>query len=111
MILCAVVLSTAAFSQTETAASEEVKFEREVKVTEVNGVKTLEVTTINKENGEIRFEKFTGVAAEMQLAEMEKEEAKLNSQGKRVIVRKKIENEEKAVEFTPTKPSELNKSH
>jgi hypothetical protein len=108
IIICALVLSTSAFSQAETQIKEAVTVEREVKVTEENGVKTVEVSTI-EENGQLRYEKFVGAAAEVKLAELEKEQGQINAQGQRVIERKKILKEEKAVEPKRTAPENMNK--
>ncbi len=96
IVLCAVLLSSAAFSQVETvkkeevkAVQKEVKIEREVKVTEENGVKTVEVTEILP-GGEVKHEVFTGPAADKKLAELEKEEIKTNARGERAKVEKKV---------------------
>ncbi len=106
IFICAILLSSAAFSQVETEKKEEVKavkkevnVQREVKVTEENGVKTVEVTEVD-ESGAVRHEVFTGAAAEKKLAELKKEEAKSNakvtrSESKKKIVKKVEVREEK----------------
>lgn len=104
IFICAITLSTAAFSQVETAEKKEVKIEREVKVTEEAGVKKVEVTTLQA-NGEARYEVFTGAAAEKKLAEIKKEETKSNAKITRTSSKKKVM---KRVEVqTEEKPGEV----
>lgn len=105
LIIGAILLTTSVFSQVETEKKNEVKVEREVKVTEENGIKTVEVTTIEP-NGEVRYESFTGAAADKKLAEIRKEEAQAGAKVQRTEERKKVMKTEKSVESTPAVPLE-----
>ena len=108
IVICAVLLSSAVFSQVEKEVNTEnepkvekqMEVEKQIKVTEENGVTRLEETTIEK--GVTRHEVYEGAAAEKRMAEL-KEEAKQAGSIKRIETRKKIEVEEQE-EKAPAKP-------
>ena len=93
IVVCVLVLASASYAQTETTKSE-TPIERQIKVTEENGVTRLEETTT--QNGVTRHEVFEGKAAEVRIAELKKIEAKEAGQIKRVEERKKAEKIERA---------------
>ena len=109
IVICAVLLSSAVFSQVEKEVNTEnepkvekqMEGEKQIKVTEENGVTRLEETTIEK--GVTRHEVYEGAAAEKRMAELKKEEAKQAGSIKRIETRKKIEVEEQE-EKAPAKP-------
>ncbi len=118
IVICAVLLSSTAFSQiekekkivkgekevkteNEPKVEEQMEVEKQINVTEENGVTRLKETTI--QNGVTQYKVYEGAAAEKRMAELKKEEAKQAGAIKRLETHKKIEVEERE-EKAPAKP-------